>query len=96
MIRAEDVELVNAAVAAAGRSWLIRVEGTGISIRRADGRSLARLRCLGEAGWEVRRPTATSWTHIGDFGGEAYEELGDAINYVLADPMGVLGSGSVR
>jgi hypothetical protein len=68
------------------------LEGVGISIYHADGRPLARLRCLGEAGWEVRRPTATGWTHIGDVGGEAYEQLADAIHYVLTDSLGVLAS----
>ena len=53
------------------------------------------MKCLGEAGWEVKRPTQTSWTYIGEFGGEAYEELDEAIDYIVDDPMGVLWANQI-
>ena len=90
MVEESTVGAVQERLRQAGRDVATRVEGNGISIYAADGRPVARLRFLGESGWEVRRPTATSWTHIGDFGGEAYEQLDDAVAYLLEDPAGVL------
>lgn len=66
-----DIERVRRAAATAERVRLVRTKGVGISINHADAAPLGRLPCLGEAGWEVRRPTAAGWTHIGDFGGGA-------------------------
>ena len=69
---------------------ILKPNRSGISLFEPHGRPVARLRKRGRTAWEVCWWShRDKWDHIGDFGGEVFEDLDEAVAYVLADPMDI-------
>lgn len=73
-----------------GSDVVLRSDRRGISMFDPDGQPVARLRNLAKEGWEVLWWShRDKWESIGDFGGIVYDDMDEALAYVLDDPMGV-------
>jgi len=69
---------------------LLEQDHNGVSFFEPDGRPVARLLKHGKTAWEACWWShRDKWDHIGDFGGEIFEDLDEAVTYVLEDPMGI-------
>jgi hypothetical protein len=87
---AQALALVQRRLRAVGCDALLRRDRRGISIFGPEGQPVARLRNLGEDGWEVLWWShRDKWESIGDLGGIVCDDVDEALAYVLDDPMGV-------
>ncbi len=73
-----------------GSDVVLRSDRRGISMFDPDGQPVARLRDLGKNGWEVLWWShRDKWESIGDFGRVVFDDVDEALTYVLEDPMGI-------
>ncbi len=87
---AQALSFVEQRLSDAGCDVVLRRDGRGISIFYPDGQPVARLRNLRQALWEVAWWShRDKWESIGDFGGVAFDNIEEAVSYVLEDPIGI-------